>query len=303
MQAVVQRRPTLLFLVVLGFLLFLMSRSQETRYLGETRTLFERTVMTVFSPVPKVVNLVGQSASDVYHGYLDMRRAVNENLELRRKVAELTQQNLKLQQSSGELARMRAILGYAEQFNMPTVLAKVIMLDKTGRFNSVILDRGAHHGIEVNDPVVSPDGLVGRVVLTTNDMSKVQLLTDASATVGALLERTRRQGVVRGNGATAEMLYIPNLTDVRVDDVITTAGIDGIYPKGIPIGRVAKAAEGKELFKQIAVRPAVDFSRLEEVMVLHTRKIPQAIIRYPADAATATAPGTAPAATTGARTR
>lgn len=288
MQAVVQRRPTLLFLVVLSFLFFLMSQSRETKYLGETRTLFERTVMTIFSPVPKVVNVVGQSASDLYHGYLDMRRAVNENIELRRKVAELTQQNLKLQQSGGELARMRAILGYAEQFNMPTVLAKVIMLDKTGRFNSVILDRGSEHGVEVNDPVVSPDGLVGRVVLTTKDMSKVQLLTDGTATVGALLDRTRRQGVLRGNGARLELQYIPNLTDVRPDDVVTTAGIDGVYPKGIPIGQVVKAEEGKELFKQIVVRPMVDFGRLEEVMILHTRKIPDAVVRYPADAAAQT---------------
>lgn len=283
MQAAVQRRPTLLFLIVLAALMVLMSRSTQTStsYLGQTRTLFERTVMTIFSPVPKTVEVVGKSAGDMYHGYLDMRRAVAENIELRRKVAALTQENLRLQQSGGELARMRSILGYSEQFSMPTILAQVIMFDNTGRFNAIILNRGSDAGIEVNDTVVNPDGLIGRVVLTTKDLAKVQLLTDTNASVGALLDRTRRQGVVRGNGGNlTQMFYVPSLTDVQNGDAVASAGIDGIYPKGIPIGRVVKVEEGKDLFKQIWVRPSVDFTQLEEVMVIHTKKIPEAVARY-----------------------
>src|SRR2546427_5410172 len=99
---VIPRRPTLLFIVVLSLLFVLMSMSTRTRYLGETRTLFERTVMTIFSPVPKTVNAVGQSTSDVYHGYLDMRRAVNENVSLKKQVVSLTTENLKLRQSEGD---------------------------------------------------------------------------------------------------------------------------------------------------------------------------------------------------------
>ena len=246
MQVAVERRPTLLFLIVLSFLFFLMSRSTRTRYLGETRTLFERTVMTVFSPVPKAVNWVGQSASDLYYGYIDMRRAVRENVTLNRKVETLTQENIKLQQSSGELARMRAILAYSEQFTMPTILARVMMVDTSSRFRSVILDRGSDHGVEVNDVVVNPDGLVGRVILTTKDLSKVQLVTDSTSSVGALIERTRRQAVVRGDGTHGTQLqYVPSLADVQVDDRVTTAGIDGIFPKGIPIGRPSYSPDPK----------------------------------------------------------
>src|SRR5881392_184291 len=117
---VIPRRPTLLFIVVLSLLFVLMSLSTRTRYLGETRTMFERTVMTIFSPVPKTVNWLGRSTSDMYHGYLDMRRAVNENNELRRKVADLTTKNLKLQQSESDVRRIRTLLGYSEQVDMPT---------------------------------------------------------------------------------------------------------------------------------------------------------------------------------------
>src|SRR5438094_9357815 len=93
---VIPRRPTLLFIVVLGLLFILMSLSSRTRYVGETRTMFERAIMTIFSPVPKLVNWVGRTASDAYHGYLDMRHSVNENLELHPKVAQLTPENLQL---------------------------------------------------------------------------------------------------------------------------------------------------------------------------------------------------------------
>jgi len=278
---VVPRRPTLLFIVVLGLLFILMSLSSRTRYIGETRTMFERTVMTLFSPVPKLVNWLGQSASDGYHGYLDMRHAVNENLELHRKVAQLTTENLQLRQSEGDLKRLRALMDYSEQLSTPSTLAHVLMLDTSGRFKSMVLDRGSAAGIDVNDAVVNASGLIGRVVLTTKDMSKVQLVTDGNSAVGVLLERTRRQGVLRGDGGSGAQLYdIPSLADVAPGDAVLTAGIDGIYPKGIPVGNVVKADKGADLFKSIVMKPSVDFGSIEEVIVLHTRKIPHDVVRY-----------------------
>ncbi|HEV8659270.1 MAG TPA: rod shape-determining protein MreC [Thermoanaerobaculia bacterium] len=278
---VIPRRPTLLFIVVLSLLFILMSFSSRTRYIGETRTLFERTVMTLFSPVPKMVNWIGSAASDMFHGYLDMRRAVNENLELHRKVAALTTENLKLRQSATDLRRLRSLLGYADQVNLDTSMAQAIMLDTSGRFKSIIIDHGSAAGLEVNDAVVNANGLIGRVVLTTKDMAKVQLVTDSNSSVGALIERTRRQGVVRGDGrGGAEMNDVPALADVVPGDRVLTAGIDGVYPKGIPLGVVVKADQGPNLFKNILVKPSVDFGSIEEVIVIHTRKIPSEVVRY-----------------------
>lgn len=278
---VIPRRPTIFFIIVLACLLILMSLSSQTRYIGQTRTLAERSVMTVFSPVPKAVNWIGQSTSDMYHGYLDMRRSVKENLDLHRKVAQLTTENLRLRQSEGDLRRIRGLLGYAEQFTTPTTLAQAVMLDTSSRFKSIIIDRGSAAGVEVNDAVVNANGLIGRVVLTTKDMSKVQLFTDNNSSVGALIERTRRQGVLRGDGtAAANMFDIPVRADVMPGDVVLTAGIDGIYPKGIPIGVITHAEKGPELFKNITVQPSVDFGSIEEVIVLHTRKVPADVARY-----------------------
>jgi len=278
---VIPRRPTLLFIVVLGLLFILMSLSTRTRYIGETRTMFERSVMILFAPVPKTVNWAGQSVSDAYHGYLDMRRSVGENLQLHRQIDQLTTENLRLRQSEGDLRRLRSLMGYSEQFTMPTTMAEPVMLDTSSRFKSMILDRGSNSGIEVNDAVVNANGLIGRVVLTTKDMAKVQLVTDGNSSVGVLIDRTRRQGVLRGDGATGAQLFdIPSLSDVRPGDVVMTAGIDGIYPKGIPVGVITKAEKGQDLFKTINVRPSIDTGSIEEVIVLHTRKVPNDVVRY-----------------------
>jgi rod shape-determining protein MreC len=278
---VIPRRPTLLFIVVLLLLLVLMSLSNQTRYIGETRTMFERTVMTIFSPVPKFVNWAGGTAQDMHHGYIDMRRAVNENVELRRKVASLTTENLKLRQSGSDMRRLRSLLAYAEQFDFETSMAQTIMLDTAGRFKSIIINHGSAQGVEVNDIIANANGLVGRVVLTTKDLSKVQLVTDNNCSVGSLIERTRRQGVVRGSGATnVQMFDIPALADVQPGDRVLTAGIDGIFPKGIPIGIVVRSEPGQSLFKTVTVKPAVDFGTIEEVIVIHTRKIPPQVVRY-----------------------
>ena len=155
------------------------------------------------------------------------------------------------------------------------------MLDMSGRFKSMIIDRGSNAGIQVNDAIVNANGLIGRVVLTTKDMAKVQLIIDSNSSVGALVERTRRQGVLRGDGAGGAQLYdVPSLADVQPGDNVLTAGIDGIYPKGIPVGVVQKAEKGQDLFKSIVVKPSVDFGSIEEVIVLHTRKIPNDVVRY-----------------------
>lgn len=281
MQIAVERRPTLLLIIVLALLFLLMSASTRTRVLGETRTLFERTVMTSFSFVPRTVNWLGQNVVDMYHGYLDMRRAVRQNVRLRRELAELTQENIELRSASDQTARLRELLSYTERTSNPTTMAKIVMLDTAGRFKSMILDRGSTDGVEVNDSVVDPAGLVGRVVLTTNELAKVQLIIDTNSAAGCMIERTRRQGVIRGDGRGAlHLLYVPALSDVVAGDEIVTSGTDGIYPAGIPVATVAEVREGSDLFKEIICAPQVDFWTLQEVLILHTRKIPPEVVRY-----------------------
>lgn len=281
MQIAVERRPTLFLIIVLAGLFVLMSLSDETRGFANTRTLFERAVMTLFSPIPKAVTWLGQSASDTYHGYIDMREQVAENRSLRQKVEELTKENFAMRSTADDLARMREMLGYTVSNDFSAQLADVMMIDVSGYYKSMILDRGSQHDVEINDTVVTPSGLLGRVVLTTPDLSKVQLITDPKAAVGCRIERTRRHGVLRGDGRGGLILEnIPALADVVPGDRIVTAGIDGIYSEGIPAAIVVEVEEGSDLFKRVICAPAASFQTLEDVLILETKKLPEEVVRY-----------------------
>jgi rod shape-determining protein MreC len=281
MQAAVERRPTLFLILVLAFLFVLMASNPQTRQGGEQQTLLIRSVIRVVAPILKGVDTAYSSVTNVYYGYLDMRRAVSENAQLRRKIADLTAENVSLRGENSELARVRALLGYTETTDVPATLARVVMIDSAGSFKSLVLDRGSSSGIEINDPVISSDGLVGRVVLTTANVSKVQLLLDPDASAGVMFERTRRQGVARGKGSSnLAIAFVPVTADVVVGDRVFTAGIDGIYPPGIPVGRVTRVEKGKDLFTAVTCPPSADFTSLEELIVLRIKKLDPAVIEF-----------------------
>jgi rod shape-determining protein MreC len=141
----------------------------------------------------------------------------------------------------------------------------------------LVVDAGGYSPRE-NQPVVSPLGLVGRVVVAAGRYGKVQLVTDRAAAVGAMLERTRRQGVVRGDGQGGlEMDYVPAQADVAVGDRVVTAGIDGVFPRGVPVGRVTRVEPGSELFHRILLAPAVDLAELDQTYLVDRQGVPDAM--------------------------
>jgi rod shape-determining protein MreC len=281
MQTAAERRPTLFLIVVLASLFLLMSSNARTRRVEDQRTFLVRGVMRAFAPVLEAVDLGYVNLLDAWHGYFDMRAEVRENVELRRRLAELTAENVGLRDRNVEISRLRAIVGYSEQTDLPATLARVVMIDTGGRFKSLILDRGSDEGIRVNDPVLSSEGLVGRVVLTTPSVSKVQLIIDGDSSVGVHFERTQRQGVVRGTGGEELALAFVSFTaDVAPGDRVFTAGIDGTYPRGILVGRVTAVEKGKDLFKTVRCEPATDFSRLEDLIVLSPKRLDPAATEF-----------------------
>ena len=119
--------------------------------------------------------------------------------------------------------------------------------------------------------VIAPAGVVGRVVVPSASAAKVQLLIDRNAAVGALIERSRAQGLVVGQGDEwLRMEYVSEVADVASGDLVVTSGIDGIYPKGFIIGLVVTVEKSGGAYRRIVVKPAVDFSSIEEVLVVLT---------------------------------
>jgi rod shape-determining protein MreC len=151
------------------------------------------------------------------------------------------------------------------------VAAEVIAGPATIEFRDMTIDKGNADGVARDMAVISPAGVVGRVHLTSPRAARVQMLIDLNAATGAMIERTRAQGLVVGQGSALRMDYVPATADVRQGDLVVTSGIDKIYPKGFVVGTVESVdVEAAGTFLEIVVRPSVDFSRLEEVLVVTT---------------------------------
>ena len=141
----------------------------------------------------------------------------------------------------------------------------------TPDFRTVTLDKGTRDGLRADMAIISPAGVVGRLVVPSARSAQVQLLVDRNAAAGALVERSRAQGVIVGGGDDKLMMeYVSEVSDVVVGDIVVTSGIDGIYPKGFEIGRVERVEKNGTAYKRITVKPSVDFSALEEVLVVTT---------------------------------
>jgi rod shape-determining protein MreC len=154
----------------------------------------------------------------------------------------------------------------------------IVYVDHASWLRSLIIYTGAERA-RPNQPVLSPGGLVGRVVTVSGPYAKVQMITDRLAGVSAMILRNRRQGVVRGGGRGngLELDYVPLQADVRPGDRVLTAGIDGVYPRGIPVGTIASVEPGGQLFHRINVAPAVDFGTLDQVYLLEYQAVPQTL--------------------------
>jgi rod shape-determining protein MreC len=224
-----------------------------------------------FSEVQRGTMAIIDGVRGMWSGYIALRQVQEENTALRQ---ELQTIQVRLQQERAEAQRtdnLRQLLELRDRANLDTVAAEVIAGAASIDFRTVTIDKGSSDHLATDMAVISPAGVVGRVILPTPRASKVQLLIDRNAAAGALIERTRVQGVVVGIGdGMMRMQYVPGTADVKTGDLVVTSGIDGIYPKGFVIGTIDHADRGVGAYHEIVIRPAVDFSRLEEVLVVRT---------------------------------
>jgi rod shape-determining protein MreC len=241
--------------------------------------------VVTFGSFSEVQRATTQSISGVrgmWSGYVALQKVQEENPALKQEMQNL---QVRLQQERAEAQRtdnLRQLLELRERAQLDTVAAEVIAGAASPDFRTVTIDKGSSEALATDMAVISPAGVVGRVILPSRRASKVQLLIDRNAAAGALIERTRVQGVVMGVGdGTLKMQYVPGTSDVKTGDLVVTSGIDGIYPTGFVIGTIDRADRGIGAYSEIVVRPAVDFSRLEEVLIVRTPPASRIIMEEP----------------------
>ncbi len=227
-------------------------------------------ILFLVSPVIKVTAVSVGGVSQVWRDYVDLRNLREETILLRRENAILQRRINQLEEQALETQRLQGLLALRETSEAKFLAARVVGKDVTNWFKTVLIDRGSLAGIRRNQPVVAPDGLVGRVVEVAPNAAKIQLITDPVSAAGGLIQRTRITGVVSGAlGTGLRMRYLPLLADIVVGDEIVTSSMGGVFPKGIPLGRItAVERRSGALFQEATLAPKVDLSRLEEVLIL-----------------------------------
>jgi rod shape-determining protein MreC len=261
------RRAVILAVVLLAAFLLM---TVQVRHDRAVVSLVRQAVLFTASPFIKLTAVTAGSVSHVWQNYVDLRGLRQENLRLRREAGILQRRIDQLEEQVLETQRLQGLLAMREAWRAEFVAARVVGKDATNWFKTILIDRGSRTGLRRNLPVVAPDGLVGRIVEVTPSTAKVQLITDPVSAAGALMQRTRVTGIVIGNlGAGLRVRYLPLLADVVVGDEVVTSGMGGIFPKGIPVGRVtAVERTSGALFQEAVLEPKVDLGRLEEVVVL-----------------------------------
>jgi rod shape-determining protein MreC len=227
-------------------------------------------LLDALAPIERVVDRTLSSVGNVWDGYLDLRRVREDNEELR---AQNNRLQLRLMQHSEDLlevVRLRRALGYADTAALTFVPSRIIGKDATTGRHTLTIDKGSSSGLELSTAVVTPDGVVGRVIEVPSKFAAiVQMLTDTQSAVGVLVGEGRQQGIVKGvGGRLLELDYIEDYTDLKVNDPVVTSGLDMMYRKGLPVGTIIWIGSREEggLLPKVLIQPAVDFGRLEEVL-------------------------------------
>jgi len=270
MESVLGRYKNLIVLacVLVAQVLGLAVQVKRTTDTESSRLIRIWAVNTV-TPFEKVLHWVNSGSGNLWHNYFYLRGVRAENRELKAEIERLRLDQVRLNEDAAQARRLQALLAFKEQFISQTLPAQVIGSGGSEQSRIVYIDKGQHDGLKPDMAVITVDGIVGKVLKVFGSTSQVLLIDDQSSGVGAILEKTRLQGILRGTSG-GEVVLERIMTDnpVQPGEEVRTSGGDRIFPKGLPVGTVTRVGNGSDLFLSIRVRPAANLSKLEEVLVV-----------------------------------
>jgi rod shape-determining protein MreC len=266
----IHRRSGYLFAaVVVGQ--FLLISIQATTHTGVP--LLQAAVFGVLAEVQRAGAGVYDTIGEAWGGYVALRGVRAENAELRHEIASL---RVLLQQQTAvasESQRLHALLGLRDSAPVTTVAADVVGGGAAPDSRTLTINLGALDGVRADMAVIAPEGVVGRIVLTGARVAKVQLLVDGNAASGVRTDRTAAEGIaLGGQDGLLRLDYVSPTAEIAEGDTVRTSGLDGIYPKGFIVGTITQVERVGGIYRRILVRPAVDFTRLDHVLVVTSPK-------------------------------
>ncbi len=258
----------LLVLVLLAYpLISLLGSGRRVR----EPNLVDRALLGVSAPLQRGLVSAIDGVTSGWERYVSLRRVERENLAMREEISGLRQAVSGMQEARGENERLRRLLNYSETQVTPPIAARVVGINPDANRLTVRIDRGEADGVARNMPVVTPDGVVGQVLRVTGGSADVLLLADPNSRLGVRVQRTRARAGAAGTGdeRLLRLDYLARAEDLEEGDPVVTSGTDGVYPPGLMVGRATRVQrQGAGMFLGAMLLPSVDFSRLEEVLVL-----------------------------------
>ncbi|HEY6769377.1 MAG TPA: rod shape-determining protein MreC [Candidatus Sulfotelmatobacter sp.] len=253
-----------LFLQILG-LAVQVKRSSDAQ---DTRLIRIWAVGAV-TPPEKILVAIQNGVGNIWHNYLYLRGVRAENRDLKAQLDRMSLEQVRLREDAAQARRLQSLLAFKEQYITKTVAAQVIGSSGSDLSRGVYLDKGSKDGIQPDMAVITSGGIVGKVLRVYPSTSLVLLINDQSSGVGAVLEKTRLQGVIRGTPAGEVVLErVMSDEEVSPGEPILTSGGDQIFPKGLPVGTIARVGARKDLFLNITIKPSANLDQLEEVLVI-----------------------------------
>jgi rod shape-determining protein MreC len=231
--------------------------------------IFEDAVLSISRPLQQAATWTTKRLGGVWDNYIYLVNAQRDNQRLREELKWLRQENHRHLEASLQYQRLQRLLNFRDQTPLDVVAAEVIGRNSNSWTEIIYINRGTRDRVAKGLPVVTHDGLVGQVVHAAPTLSQVMLLTDFRSGVDALVQRTRASGVVAGRGRNvAELRFLPVGVDLQLGDRLISSGMGGVFPKGLIIGEVKDIHRNGRQTQQVEIQPSVDFSHLEEVLVL-----------------------------------
>jgi rod shape-determining protein MreC len=269
MESVVSRYRNLIVLVGVLFaqVLGLALQVKRTNDAESTRLIRIWAVGAV-TPIEKTLYWIKSSTGGLWHNYIYLRGVRAENRALKQEIERMRLEQASMAQDADQAHRLQALLAFKERFISQTTAAQVIGTTGSEHSRSIYIDKGGSHGIKRDMAVITKDGIVGKVLYVYPSTSLVLLIDDESSGVGAILDKERLQGILRGT-PSGEVVLDKVMGDetVPVGAQVLTSGGDGVFPKGLPVGKVTRVTQGGELLN-IQIHPAANLGSLEEVLVV-----------------------------------
>ena len=268
-----QRAPIWLVTLLVGNLIIMAVDARDADGGHKVLRVWTQTFAT---PLQSASSKASGATSGFFQQIWNFRSTAQENEQLKQRLAEVETELNSARQAAAETERLKGLLGLNEQTTIKSIPARVIAKDPSIWFNTITINRGSSAGVEMNMPVVTAGGIVGRVITVSPWASQVMLITDEKAGAGAVVGQLGQSGAlgsVRGRAdlgvALIEMRYVSGLEKVELGDNVMTTGQDGIYPPGLNVGRVVEVKNGTATqAHQILIQPGAQLDHLEEVAVL-----------------------------------